>query len=1155
MSRRAAITRAPKGGAITKDETKYKVGSDPLEIETSLKDMEPTTEQEHKEMLEVVNLLIDDVTDTQEQNALKIWKANLLASTIQPHVKKTFVRDFWAWLVGRATPEDADGTPWGRQALTDDPEVEAYVSMFPKKMQKYRIKLYLLANRRPLGINECFLFFKYIVRGGVFKGKEPDFNGDFLKDWATYGKDFDEARRTDGQEVRKPGGGAHEMAPYGDSAEKYSKERQDANKKPSTSGFGGGGGAGPRDQRRDDMDVSSETSEEEEVEEQKPRPKEKRVKEARSGQFEKSEPERQAEFESRMEEVLTRVLAGRMTPAATEAAGQRLVQEQSAKISEQQQLIARLQAEATFREQTRTGVSSESQAQAEKAKARVAELEAEKIRAEGIMKFAREEAERSRQEWTRQHGELVDVLKKLPAPVISIPTPAINVPQPPPGAGGAAAPVIVQAPTVDISALTKSVGETTAALNAANAKLSSFVDLVGTRMENLQQDINAGIGNSKVQLEEIGRLKAQLQDMQAKTAPAAALTNHPTAVAANIRAEDMTRLADTIEAGFGKRDKELQGAWSRLLDANDQKWVERLRAFQQPNVTVDTSSISTAVNSSTQTMMAEMKALQGTNSELLGAVRAFHEKAMGEFAQLGRATTSLTGKVERVQTMPADVRQVVPGLVNTARDAQIQQQFDQLQLQMQEEQRKTAVAQAALAEQTQKMRAELERQMAAKAEQGKLSQIQVEQLRSQMKKQEAKYNKDIGAAREQLRQAQARLADISSTSTRNSEEVQQAFFDASAENRRLTERLEKLETSYQIELEKARAAHVPVVAPSAPAASLPTFVEPPKEKEELTQAPAPQPKTLEELRAERAKEEEGPFVEEVPTMEEEVAFSQAQARGEVEEVFHPSALEEGELQRAAEEAGIPEFDLEEEASAPSLTETEEPAGALVATESTAMTNIQEMIEAEKVGYLTGELQLAVDQQPMKDIADLLMNAWRMIEAAGEESFTSTEIVVYGQAMELSQKAKATNASDLMPEKAAASVKETLGKAYQKIAKEKALRNNVGEFLSQTPLEKVRAKTEKPPGSASKKRGLAEERPTRGKSVKGKTAPPERAVKEFVKRFNQAEAKLHRDKVKLGAEMLQQGANAAKQWMLKNKKVPTVDQIYGYFNQRAAQVAQ
>lgn len=214
-------------------------------------------------MLDVANALLESSQlSTEEAKGLQIWKANLLASTIGPHVKKQFVKDFWAWLLGRGTEEDVKKTPWGRQSLADDPEVEQYVSMFPTKMQEYRVKLFLLASRRPLGINECYLYYKYIVRGELPRDASGYvvFTPEFLKDWDAFGRDFDTARKQ-GQEYRRPKGSAHEMAPYGDVQEQVAKTRESSNQTPSLHGFNRKGGADPRDA---DSDSSSESSTEEE---------------------------------------------------------------------------------------------------------------------------------------------------------------------------------------------------------------------------------------------------------------------------------------------------------------------------------------------------------------------------------------------------------------------------------------------------------------------------------------------------------------------------------------------------------------------------------------------------------------------------------------------------------------------------------------------------------------------------------------------------------------------------------------------------------------------------------------------------------------------------------------------------------------------------
>ncbi len=202
---------------------------DPLEIEATLKEMKPTPEQEQKDLLEICELLENDPNVTEEEKrAIVIWKTNLRAEMLKPHVQKQFVSSFWSWLLGRGTAEEIKKTAWGRESLADDLEVSKYVTLFVNKMQEYRVKLFLLGNRRPIGINECYLYYKYIVRG---EGSPDGFDPAFLKDWVEFGNDFDRAREA-GQEYRRPMGQAHEMAPYDDVADELAETRAASRKMP-----------------------------------------------------------------------------------------------------------------------------------------------------------------------------------------------------------------------------------------------------------------------------------------------------------------------------------------------------------------------------------------------------------------------------------------------------------------------------------------------------------------------------------------------------------------------------------------------------------------------------------------------------------------------------------------------------------------------------------------------------------------------------------------------------------------------------------------------------------------------------------------------------------------------------------------------------------
>lgn len=204
---------------------KYEPPADPLELETRLTTIQPTTAWQHSRMIEVVDQMIESAKNENggaggpEVNALLLWKHNFTLENAKDHVKQEFVRDFWGWLLGRGKAKDHDlkVTPWGRASLTDDPEVQAYVDSFYIKMHEFRVKLQLLRMRRPIGINQVYLFFKYIVRGA-----EVDMDN-FLADWNMFVEQFDKGKERYGNEHRQPGMGPHETAPYGNARTELAK--------------------------------------------------------------------------------------------------------------------------------------------------------------------------------------------------------------------------------------------------------------------------------------------------------------------------------------------------------------------------------------------------------------------------------------------------------------------------------------------------------------------------------------------------------------------------------------------------------------------------------------------------------------------------------------------------------------------------------------------------------------------------------------------------------------------------------------------------------------------------------------------------------------------------------------------------------------------
>ncbi len=245
---------------------KFTVGLDPLEEETKLTSIQPLSTDSQKRLLKIISdAIASGKLDKTSNKAFRMWRANLKANRLKGWVNSEFQRDFWAWLLGRGKEDDQKKCFWYRQSLADDPEVRAYVDSFIVKRMEYMTKLELLRRRRPVGINQTYLFFKYIVRG-------EDSANEFLSDWKIFQDEFDTAVKRqywmDNEKYVHP----HEMAPWGD-------ERKDTRNKgnlieaavkpdkdpggdagPNAGGTGGGdddssdddtpprfGGKGPRD--------------------------------------------------------------------------------------------------------------------------------------------------------------------------------------------------------------------------------------------------------------------------------------------------------------------------------------------------------------------------------------------------------------------------------------------------------------------------------------------------------------------------------------------------------------------------------------------------------------------------------------------------------------------------------------------------------------------------------------------------------------------------------------------------------------------------------------------------------------------------------------------------------------------------------------------
>lgn len=235
MMRRVAAETRERKQTNASDNRKYLPGLDALEKESSITDIVPLQKTETDRMMTIVNKLLSSGTlKDAEKQAFYFWKANLVIDNAKGAVHQEFMRDFWAWLLGRGTEADHKKSPWYRQSLCNDSEVSAYVDAFVTKRHEFKIKLQLLSMRHPVGINQHYLYFKYVVRG-----QAPD-SDHFLDDWQLFLNEFGDAREKGQKERNRDEIGEeyqgenafHEMAPYGGTRKEGGKKaHEDKTKK------------------------------------------------------------------------------------------------------------------------------------------------------------------------------------------------------------------------------------------------------------------------------------------------------------------------------------------------------------------------------------------------------------------------------------------------------------------------------------------------------------------------------------------------------------------------------------------------------------------------------------------------------------------------------------------------------------------------------------------------------------------------------------------------------------------------------------------------------------------------------------------------------------------------------------------------------------
>lgn len=117
-----------------------------------------------------------------EAAAWAFWESEMDVKNFETKQDKDFVTDFQMWLLGKGRVEDHQKTPWYKKRCYD-PECEYYLSTMLDAKYGFLRELNILLIKGKMnalkGINEFYMYFKYIVRGEWDKIEAAD----FMHDW------------------------------------------------------------------------------------------------------------------------------------------------------------------------------------------------------------------------------------------------------------------------------------------------------------------------------------------------------------------------------------------------------------------------------------------------------------------------------------------------------------------------------------------------------------------------------------------------------------------------------------------------------------------------------------------------------------------------------------------------------------------------------------------------------------------------------------------------------------------------------------------------------------------------------------------------------------------------------------------------------------
>lgn len=171
---------------------KFKKPQSEFDTEKMLKSIQPRDTVKRKQIKEYLVTRVDEFNRLGKKSlaaAYQKWIAQFDVESLETQINSDFTVDFQKWLLGVGKPEDHQRTPWGKQRVHDK-ECNAYLSVFLDARFEFTNKLQeMLYKAKGLGglegIEEYYMFFKYIVRGGW---DDPKLFADWLSEWRSWAK-------------------------------------------------------------------------------------------------------------------------------------------------------------------------------------------------------------------------------------------------------------------------------------------------------------------------------------------------------------------------------------------------------------------------------------------------------------------------------------------------------------------------------------------------------------------------------------------------------------------------------------------------------------------------------------------------------------------------------------------------------------------------------------------------------------------------------------------------------------------------------------------------------------------------------------------------------------------------------------------------------